>query len=133
MAKKKLSKSKAKKARKRVSSSLYTRIIPSFLRLLPAMLILGALFILARGAIWMLLNSEYFYIKEVKVFSERNGILAPSDYVKVEIGEAINIFKADIKKYHQEIEQAYPELKDCLLYTSPSPRDRTRSRMPSSA
>jgi len=25
--------------------------------------------------------------------------------------------------------QAYP----CLLYTSPSPRDRTRSRMPSSA
>ena len=28
---------------------------------------------------------------------------------------------------------AYDELKDCLLYTSPSPRDRTRSRMPSSA
>ena len=25
------------------------------------------------------------------------------------------------------------ELLDCLLYTSPSPRDRTRSRMPSSA
>ena len=25
------------------------------------------------------------------------------------------------------------ELRTCLLYTSPSPRDRTRSRMPSSA
>ena len=25
------------------------------------------------------------------------------------------------------------DLKTCLLYTSPSPRDRTRSRMPSSA
>ena len=25
------------------------------------------------------------------------------------------------------------ELEGCLLYTSPSPRDRTRSRMPSSA
>ena len=25
------------------------------------------------------------------------------------------------------------ELQRCLLYTSPSPRDRTRSRMPSSA
>ena len=25
------------------------------------------------------------------------------------------------------------EIKNCLLYTSPSPRDRTRSRMPSSA
>ena len=30
----------------------------------------------------------------------------------------------------EEIEVAYC---DCLLYTSPSPRDRTRSRMPSSA
>ena len=27
------------------------------------------------------------------------------------------------------LQQSYP----CLLYTSPSPRDRTRSRMPSSA
>ena len=33
-------------------------------------------------------------------------------------------------------EQEYnptPIINDCLLYTSPSPRDRTRSRMPSSA
>ena len=29
---------------------------------------------------------------------------------------------------HREIVE-----RDCLLYTSPSPRDRTRSRMPSSA
>jgi len=29
--------------------------------------------------------------------------------------------------------QLATEFKDCLLYTSPSPRDRTRSRMPSSA
>ena len=28
---------------------------------------------------------------------------------------------------------AFTDAKDCLLYTSPSPRDRTRSRMPSSA
>ena len=27
----------------------------------------------------------------------------------------------------------HEDVKDCLLYTSPSPRDRTRSRMPSSA
>ena len=32
------------------------------------------------------------------------------------------------------LEQADPdEYTPCLLYTSPSPRDRTRSRMPSSA
>ena len=30
-------------------------------------------------------------------------------------------------------ELPYEEIADCLLYTSPSPRDRTRSRMPSSA
>ena len=29
--------------------------------------------------------------------------------------------------------QLGPTLGTCLLYTSPSPRDRTRSRMPSSA
>ena len=29
--------------------------------------------------------------------------------------------------------QGHVEYKPCLLYTSPSPRDRTRSRMPSSA
>ena len=33
----------------------------------------------------------------------------------------------------QRIALARALLKDCLLYTSPSPRDRTRSRMPSSA
>ena len=33
-----------------------------------------------------------------------------------------------------ELNRRYPErTKLCLLYTSPSPRDRTRSRMPSSA
>ena len=31
------------------------------------------------------------------------------------------------------IEESYELLDACLLYTSPSPRDRTRSRMPSSA
>ena len=29
--------------------------------------------------------------------------------------------------------EAIRDANDCLLYTSPSPRDRTRSRMPSSA
>ena len=37
--------------------------------------------------------------------------------------------KTDVKTYICDIQYAYC----CLLYTSPSPRDRTRSRMPSSA
>ena len=34
--------------------------------------------------------------------------------------------------YHRE-EFIYKNMGDCLLYTSPSPRDRQKSRMPSSA
>ena len=39
-------------------------------------------------------------------------------------------FHIDISGFSPEIGH---EIEDCLLYTSPSPRDRTRSRMPSSA
>ena len=47
-----------------------------------------------------------------------------------EVDNAVNLARKevgqryDFKGTHNEI---------CLLYTSPSPRDRTRSRMPSSA
>ena len=40
------------------------------------------------------------------------------------------------KKVNVQITPTYtgcPAMDTCLLYTSPSPRDRTRSRMPSSA
>ena len=36
-------------------------------------------------------------------------------------------------EYYQCIMPAAAEGRSCLLYTSPSPRDRQRSRMPSSA
>ena len=62
---------------------------------------------------------------------------------KGEIEDAKIIYEKLIKKNPKD-RQAYQRLKDifkrteelpkaCLLYTSPSPRDRTRSRMPSSA
>ena len=39
-----------------------------------------------------------------------------------------------ISEEEEEIKEIIQELNEnCLLYTSPSPRDRTRSRMPSSA
>ena len=40
---------------------------------------------------------------------------------------------ADVASYEACREVIVPGAKICLLYTSPSPRDRTRSRMPSSA
>ena len=39
---------------------------------------------------------------------------------------------ADLDTYINQMRLSAPG-KICLLYTSPSPRDRTRSRMPSSA
>ena len=43
-------------------------------------------------------------------------------------------FSKFLKKINKELEDhSTPVLYTCLLYTSPSPRDRTRSRMPSSA
>ena len=33
----------------------------------------------------------------------------------------------------EQVDAVFDEFRPCLLYTSPSPRDRTRSRMPSSA
>ena len=39
----------------------------------------------------------------------------------------------NVKNWKSLIKPAKLDVKICLLYTSPSPRDRTRSRMPSSA
>ena len=56
--------------------------------------------------------------------------------------EYFDMFNEMLKETHQETVWArqHPELQDseeseyvCLLYTSPSPRDRQKSRMPSSA
>ena len=55
-----------------------------------------------------------------------------------QLGDKENdVSHADIRAYFTELAQRPLEKRTvhepCLLYTSPSPRDRTRSRMPSSA
>ena len=53
--------------------------------------------------------------------------------------KAVDKAKIAISDYHQNyhkpenLKMTSVDLDVCLLYTSPSPRDRTRSRMPSSA
>ena len=42
-------------------------------------------------------------------------------------------FRFWLEDAEKKLGRIYPVSCDCLLYTSPSPRDRTRSRMPSSA
>ena len=58
------------------------------------------------------------------------GFLCDSgDFEK--IGESISILTRDAETRNKMGQNARRRV--CLLYTSPSPRDRTRSRMPSSA
>ena len=43
------------------------------------------------------------------------------------------VYAAAVILNHSINKKLLKDSKNCLLYTSPSPRDRTRSRMPSSA
>ena len=54
------------------------------------------------------------------------------DQAVVEVLEVNQIF-GEIALLNNEPRSATLRARGCLLYTSPSPRDRTRSRMPSSA
>ena len=54
--------------------------------------------------------------------SNQSFIEAPEGIIAIDTGESI-----------EEMNEAIAELRNCLLYTSPSPRDRQKSRMPSSA
>ena len=58
----------------------------------------------------------------------RDRLKVEADQLKDQAAEKFNEFK-------DKAVDAAENIKDtvCLLYTSPSPRDRTRSRMPSSA
>ena len=55
------------------------------------------------------------------------GLLLPCNVVLREAEEGVEVLIQDPKEMFRVLPEA------CLLYTSPSPRDRTRSRMPSSA
>ena len=44
-----------------------------------------------------------------------------------------NVGKVDVPDPRLQVLDDFVKAQRCLLYTSPSPRDRTRSRMPSSA
>ena len=69
-------------------------------------------------------------ITKVKILGQEYKISCPpeeSDQVK----DAAKFFDKRLKEIRQNTK--LDESKACLLYTSPSPRDRSVSRMPSSA
>ena len=60
-----------------------------------------------------------------------NGAADPARPIKRQGDEKRGASETRLEKFAAKVR---PEpKKPCLLYTSPSPRDRTRSRMPSSA
>ena len=61
----------------------------------------------------------------------KDYVLKELDNLVSQIVEASE-FKAS-ESYRGLVESLQRQINYCLLYTSPSPRDRTRSRMPSSA
>ena len=71
--------------------------------------------------------------------SEAVEIAAQNETTKYALGSVLNhvlMHQTVIGQeaiMQMEMANAYPDIVICLLYTSPSPRDRTRSRMPSSA
>ena len=72
--------------------------------------------------------------REEKRFYEENGYLLKKRLVS---SEDITRIQEEIEDIHNRMSAAPTEgigiSWDCLLYTSPSPRDRQKSRMPSSA
>ena len=77
----------------------------------------------------------YYYLKNLKDLDEslrRFRSLNNMKEVKTSlIGICINSLTSE-KKCRRDLERAI-KLSRCLLYTSPSPRDKRQSRMPSSA
>ena len=91
----------------------------------------------------MMENSWELLINSVKKLHEGNYVLQnfcpfPNDLVVQKV-EPFHIEAGNLIKREKNLNtEKYQDLCDkiiesCLLYTSPSPRDRTRSRMPSSA
>ena len=75
-----------------------------------------------------------------KVYPIEEAVNLLNDLSKTKMKESIDIsvnLGVDPRKSDQNVRGAttlpHGTGKSCLLYTSPSPRDRTRSRMPSSA
>ena len=75
------------------------------------------------------LGPKVAYAAEVTMGSGGNLIFEPNE-ITISAGDTVTFVNGELPP-HNMIVKDHPEL--CLLYTSPSPRDRQKSRMPSSA
>ena len=78
-------------------------------------------------------NTEEFKDKNIKFISMHDEMSSSylSYAMSVIVSRALPDIRDGLKPVHRRI--LYAMYKGCLLYTSPSPRDATLSRMPASA
>ena len=67
--------------------------------------------------------------------NEKGDIVESKKEIRSKVFEKIylDLQQDEIKFTHEPFKEIYNKLINCLLYTSPSPRDLSTSRMPSSA
>ena len=68
-----------------------------------------------------------FVANPVKGIAQTEPVVLGRAVERLQVGKLLHRDDFD------SLERWVVQIEDCLLYTSPSPRDRTRSRMPSSA
>ena len=107
--------------------------------------IVAAILTLASRPVWSADTDGAVGLEEIIVTSTRTPTLIREEPLRVEavpaeeIEENLTVQPGNLTSLLNElpgvrVQSAAPGLGGtCLLYTSPSPRDRTRSRMPSSA
>ena len=83
------------------------------------------------------LISEIIRLSQTNLLDKKCGNMS-SEYQEQAVMDWVRKNAADYRVDFQSRLDVYSasklgEILNCLLYTSPSPRDRTRSRMPSSA
>ena len=80
------------------------------------------------------LGSEFDLTDVLMVGGEKTFVGSPTvDSAKVTVVVTSQSKAPKVIVFKKKRRQGYRRLKGCLLYTSPSPRDATLSRMPSSA
>ena len=96
----------------------------------------------SRAEVLSISDGDEFFVSEVNIIEEEPVSAAESEALVRSLMSAFDQYVQLSKKVPAEVMTSLSSVDDpsrlvdtiaCLLYTSPSPRDRTRSRMPSSA